>query len=313
MNNSAPQPAPASSKALVALFFVTLTSVAVVVFLLFRPTTGEPGVIEEVLTAEEAAALNLHRGDVVNAAGRDAVTAEEGRWYYVVIDDVSRDAAAGVARIGGLITFVRDARPGEHVVIEVTRLRRSTADAVVIERLTAEEARERFPLSPQPPPPERPTAAAPAPAPASLETHTAVVEELGRQGDGIVKLDGKVVFVEGARLGDEVTFTIREDRGSFAIGTLVERRAAAAAAPTQPRDAAEVTADDVIVGKEFTLTVSERDRQHPDVNGVARIDGLVVFVPDSQPGDAVRVRIVDRAPRFALSEVVERLALDAGE
>ena len=37
------------------------------------------------------------------------------------------------------------------------------------------------------------------------------------------------------------------------------------------------------------------------------------FVPGTQPGDVVRVRIVDRAPRFAVSEVVERLALDGGE
>ncbi len=310
MTTSAPEPAPTSSRALVAMFLVTLCSVAVVVFLLFRPTVGEPGVVEEVLTEEEVAALNLHRGAVVNATGDEAVIAEEGRWYYVVVDDVSRDGASGVARISGLITFVRDARPGEHVVIEVTRLRRNAADAIVIERLTAEEARTRFPPTAPSPPPAPP---APEPIPDDLERHTAVVEEIGRHGDAIVKVDGKVVFVEGAEVGDEVTFVIREDRGSFAIGQLVHREPAAEHPATPPHDLDDIRADDVLVGAQFTVTVTERDRQNPDVNGVARIDGFVVFVPGTQPGDIVRIRIVDRAPRFALSEVVERLSPESGE
>lgn len=317
MTAPAPEPAPASSKALVAMFLITLCSVAIVVYLLFRPGVGEPGVVEEVLPAEKVAALNLHRGDVVDATGRDAVIAEEGRWYYVVVDDVSRDGASGVARIGGLVTFVRDARPGEHVVIEVTRLRRSTADAVVIERMSREEARERFAASAPDAPPPRPASVrqdAPVPA-ADLERHTAVVKEMGRHGDAIVKVEGKVVFLEGAGIGDEVTFTIREDRGTFAIGQLVDRQPGAAqpAAEAAPRDTDEQSADDAIVGAQFTLTVTERDRQNPETDGVARIGGLVVFVPGTQPGDVVRVRIVDRAPRFAVSEVVERLALDGGE
>jgi len=43
-------------------------------------------------------------------------------------------------------------------------------------------------------------------------------------------------------------------------------------------------------------------------DGVARADGLAVFVPRSAPGDRVRARVTDSRPRFARAEIVEVLA-----
>ena len=113
MNDSAPpsQPQAASSKALIVMFVITLCAVGLVVFLLFRPTGYDAGVVESQVPAEEVETLQINRGEVIDAVHAADVAAEEGRQYYVVIQDVSRDGASGVARIGGLVTFVRNTQP----------------------------------------------------------------------------------------------------------------------------------------------------------------------------------------------------------
>ena len=45
-----------------------------------------------------------------------------------------------------------------------------------------------------------------------------------------------------------------------------------------------------------------------EMEGVARLDGMAVFVPGALPGERVRARIVKRAPRFAHAELREVLA-----
>lgn len=43
-------------------------------------------------------------------------------------------------------------------------------------------------------------------------------------------------------------------------------------------------------------------------DGVARIRGFVIFVPNTKPGQKVHIRITNVAPRFAVGEVVEAAA-----
>lgn len=45
-----------------------------------------------------------------------------------------------------------------------------------------------------------------------------------------------------------------------------------------------------------------------EMEGVARLDGMAVFVPGALPGERVRARIVKRASRYARAEVIEVLA-----
>lgn len=63
----------------------------------------------------------------------------------------------------------------------------------------------------------------------------------------------------------------------------------------------------VTVGSEYEVLVEEPDRGNPEVDGVARIDGLVVFVPGTRPGDRVRIRITALQRRSASSEVLEHV------
>jgi predicted RNA-binding protein with TRAM domain len=57
----------------------------------------------------------------------------------------------------------------------------------------------------------------------------------------------------------------------------------------------------VEVGKEYDVEIQESSRRG---EGIARIKGLVCFVPNSKPGDKVKIRIKRISRRFAEAEVV---------
>ncbi|HID17319.1 TPA: TRAM domain-containing protein [Candidatus Bathyarchaeota archaeon] len=58
----------------------------------------------------------------------------------------------------------------------------------------------------------------------------------------------------------------------------------------------------VELGKEYEVDVKEVSRKG---DGVARVKGFVVFVPNTKPGDHVKVKVTRVGRRFALAEVVE--------
>ena len=57
----------------------------------------------------------------------------------------------------------------------------------------------------------------------------------------------------------------------------------------------------VELGKEYDVDVTEVSRRG---EGIARIQGLVVFIPKTKTGDHVRVRITRVSRKFAEAEVV---------
>jgi len=57
----------------------------------------------------------------------------------------------------------------------------------------------------------------------------------------------------------------------------------------------------VELGKEYDVEIQETSRRG---EGIARIKGLVCFVPNAKPGDRVRIRITRISRRFAEAEVV---------
>ena len=58
----------------------------------------------------------------------------------------------------------------------------------------------------------------------------------------------------------------------------------------------------VEIGKEYNVKIEEMSRRG---EGVARIKGLVCFVPNTKPGDNVRIRVTKISQRFAEAEAVE--------
>lgn len=57
----------------------------------------------------------------------------------------------------------------------------------------------------------------------------------------------------------------------------------------------------VETGKEYEVDITEKSRRG---EGIARIQGLVLFVPNTNPSDHVTVRIIRISSRFAEAEVV---------
>ncbi|MEM2916881.1 MAG: TRAM domain-containing protein [Candidatus Bathyarchaeia archaeon] len=57
----------------------------------------------------------------------------------------------------------------------------------------------------------------------------------------------------------------------------------------------------VEMGKEYEVDIQETSRRG---EGIARIKGLVCFVPNTKPGDHVKIRITRISRRFAEAEVV---------
>jgi len=315
MNEQAPKPETHSNVLMLSLLAVCLVAVAAVVFLVVRPDQQEPETVITVIEKPAAEEAGVNVMQVIDATTGAAITPEEGRRYKVLVSDIAREGSSGIARIGGLVTFVPDTQRGEVVVVEITRIKTSTADAVVIERvskveLPAETPRPRMSDRPSRPPRE----------PEGMEGQVlrGTVTDTGREGDGVVKVDGKVVFVKGATMGQHVEFKVTEDAGRFARAEVVAVsdtpfESEAAAAPKKesaPRDAPPTVAhtdQPVDVGQEHEVTVTEADRRNPDVNGVARIDNFVIFVPGAKIGDRVRIRITELRARSAMSEVIERL------
>ena len=67
---------------------------------------------------------------------------EIGKEYEVDIQETSR-RGEGIARIKGLVTFIPNTKPGDHVKIKITRISRKFAEAEVVREEETEEKEEK--------------------------------------------------------------------------------------------------------------------------------------------------------------------------
>ena len=58
----------------------------------------------------------------------------------------------------------------------------------------------------------------------------------------------------------------------------------------------------VKVGEEIDVTVSEVSRRG---DGVARVQGFVIFIPTAKLGTQAKIRIKEIRPNFATAEIIE--------
>jgi predicted RNA-binding protein with TRAM domain len=67
---------------------------------------------------------------------------EMGEEYEVDVQEISR-RGEGIARIQGLVTFIPDTKPGDHVKIRITRISRRFAEAEVVKEEETKEEEEK--------------------------------------------------------------------------------------------------------------------------------------------------------------------------
>lgn len=54
------------------------------------------------------------------------------------------------------------------------------------------------------------------------ETYDVTIEDIAREGDGIARVEGFVIFVPDTEVGDEVTIRVTKVLRNFGIGEIVE-------------------------------------------------------------------------------------------
>ena len=54
------------------------------------------------------------------------------------------------------------------------------------------------------------------------EVYDVTIQDVARQGDGIARIEGFVIFVPGTKVGDEVQIKVERVLPKFAFGSLVE-------------------------------------------------------------------------------------------
>ncbi|HMP72117.1 MAG TPA: TRAM domain-containing protein [Kiritimatiellia bacterium] len=281
------------------LFLITVLALAVVIYLVARPSRSDSEVILQVIPVE-APPAELNLGVVQDAIADPTLEPVVGGRYRVLVQDNSREGTSGIARFGGKLVFVDGAAKGDRAVIEVTRVRDRTAQSIA---LTIEERAA---------PAVSPVAAVAAPlveSPAASggavgQVMTGRVTSISRRGDGVVRLGRRSVYVAGTTVDQVVVYEVKYDADRYAVGELVR----VLSGPPSPED--EVRAPHIEVGTELEFEIVAPDRNAPERNGIGRVDNLVVIVPDVKVGDRVRVRITERAERFAESELLERLAAE---
>jgi len=69
----------------------------------------------------------------------------------------------------------------------------------------------------------------------------------------------------------------------------------------RPRREGRFAPKPVEVGKEYDVDIQETSRRG---EGIARIQGLVIFVPNAKQGDHIKIKITRISRRFAEAEVV---------
>jgi len=196
-------------KRYISMLIVLGATVAAILYLVFTSRRDNNEVIlgEKIIKKIPARETDINAGQIIDATGKKDVQAQEGYRYRVYIQDLSREGTAGIARIGGMITFVPNVKKGDVAIVQVTRINSTTANAELIK---IEKSAER-----------------------------------------------------------------KKDKNK------------------------------VVVGDDYDVVIEQKDRKRPDKDGIARINGLIIFVPDTQPGDKVKIRIIERRERFARAQVIQ--------
>lgn len=244
---SALAPTPSESPSVVSLRWVVAALVAGLVTLAVTIVALRPRErvrVVSVFEGDAAEAFDINLGGITDTLREPGAVARVGRRYRVRIEDESGDGQSGVARIGGLVTFVPEARRGQIAVIEVTDLRARTASASLV-RVESEGPTGPALAPPTPPPVETPPAppAVVKPAPTAPADEIAegarsraddvqpgrlfrveITEPSRQQPDreAVTRIGGLVTIVRGARVGEHRVIRIVERRARVAFAEVVE-------------------------------------------------------------------------------------------
>jgi predicted RNA-binding protein with TRAM domain len=318
MNNTpSPDPAPRDTiwktVALTALPLLGILLIALAVVLL-RP--ARQVVVTEVLSPEAAAAVNL--GQIIDATVPGVpVVPRLGFRYRLFVEDESDDRSSGIARMGGRAVFIPDARRGQTVLADVTRVRDRVIDASLAAVLDCTVLPPKPPRTAWTPAAGDPTADIVKDA--VLDVILTEPSSKNPENEAIARVAGLVVVVQGApssSIGERVNVRITDRRERIAFAELTGNPAGTDPLPVREARPAKPAwtpepGDPAVVGAELDVVISEPSAKRPGEEGIAKIGGLVVAVKGATTvGERVNVRITDRRERIAFAEPTGKPAGD---
>jgi len=208
-----------------AMLLVLAVSVAAILYLVIATRSDSREVVfgEQVYTNMPSTDSVINVGQIIDATKDKNIAPKEGYRYRVIIDGMSRDGSAGVTRIGGMITFVPGTQKDDIAVIQITSVRRTVANAELISKekgkvktsvdtpVVKTDSDEIIDLT------KNPNAKV-----IKGRIYRGIVADMGKKGDGIIKIDGKVTFIPGVQKGDKCLFKLIDTRSRFNRGILIE-------------------------------------------------------------------------------------------
>lgn len=293
---------PESKWRILALVLLPMVGILLVVVAIYLVRPHEPGVVTVVYTDGASSGTAINTGEVLDATDpKAAIVPRLGYRYKVFIGDESDDRSSGIARLGGRVTFIANARRGQTAVVDLTRIGDRVNEAVLVKVLSEVAMPPKAPPAPFVPPPGDPAAAVVTGA--EMDVIISEASSKNPETEGVAKVHGLVVFVNGVTaIGQRVNVKIVERRERVAFAEPTGQPAGGGVEPVrrifQPRPG-----DPVMPGAIMDVVISEASLKNPDTEGVARVQGLVVFVRGvTQIGQRVNVRIVERRERVAVAE-----------
>ena len=289
------------------LILLPLLGIGLVIAVIFATQAKKKAVVTVVVGADGTGATAINTGEVIDATGAAGygLVPRLGYRYQVFVDDESDDRSSGIAKIGGLATFIPDARRGQTAIVDVTRVRERVVDAVLVQVLAQVDLPPKAPRAAFVPPPGDPAVAG-----AELDVVISEASSKNPETEGVARIGGLVVFVNGVpTLGERVNVRIVERRERLAFAEPTGKPAGTGPLPMiassrAPRAAYVPPAGDpVVAGAELDVVIAEESEKNPGLEGIAKVGGLVVAVKGATTvGERVNVRIVDRKERIAFAE-----------
>ena len=289
------------------LILLPLLGIGLVIAVIFATRAKNKAVVTVVVGADASGAAAINTGEILDATGAAGygLAPRLGYRYKVFVEDESDDRSSGIAKIGGLATFIPDARRGQTAIVDVTRVRERVVDAVLVQVLAQVDLPPKAPRAAFVPPPGDPAVAG-----AELDVVISEASSKNPETEGVARIGGLVVFVNGVpTLGERVNVRIVERRERLAFAEPTGKPAGTGPLPTIPSSRAPRAAyvppagDPVVVGAELDLVIAEESEKNPGLEGIAKVGGLVVAVKGATTvGERVNVRIVSRMERIAFAE-----------
>jgi predicted RNA-binding protein with TRAM domain len=304
---------PDSTLRTLALILLPLLGIALVIAiaLLVRKPKDNASVAVVVTEGQAGAAINT--GDIIDATSPGAGIAPRlGYRYKVFVDDESDDRSSGIAKIGGLVTFIPEARRGQTAIVDVTRVRDRVADAVLVKVLSQVDLPPKAPRTPFVP--LAGDSAAHVVNGAEMDVIISEASAKNPGTEGVAKVSGLVIFVNGVTtIGQRVNVRITERRERVAFAEPTGKPAGTDPLPASAEPVRRVfqprPGDPVVPGVEMDVIITEASSKNPATEGVAKVGGLVVFVNGATTiGQRVNVRITDRRERVAFAELTGKPA-----